>query len=135
NASQSINKGIMTITFTTPYVWDGISNIVVQIVSNNGTSNYPYGALRGHSTPDVKTSYLYTYSSITTAYLLSLNTDSGAAPWVYASTADKRPNAVFIGTVGCASEMVEVKVEVDPKPAFELSTDKVTSCGGGTSEV
>ncbi|WLD23457.1 GEVED domain-containing protein [Flavobacterium dauae] len=135
NASQSISKGIMTITFTTPYVWDGVSNIVVQVFSNNGTSYYPYGALRGHSTPDVKTSYLYTYSSVTTAFLLGLNTSTSSNPWVYASTSDKRPNTVFIGTVGCASEMVEVKIDVEPKPAFELSTDMVTSCAGGNSEV
>src|SRR5690554_7824518 len=31
--------------------------------------------------------------------------------------------------------MVEVPVIIEPKPAFDLSSYKVTSCGGGASEV
>src|SRR5690606_36638655 len=136
NPSQPLAKGIINFTFTTPYIWDGTSNIVLQIFSNYGVSYLcHYDALRGHVTPDTKTSYLYAYDNMATSTFLGINTSTNTSPWVYASTADKRPNTVFIGLVGCASEMVEVKVEVDPKPAFELSTDMVTSCGGGDSEV
>lgn len=40
-----------------------------------------------------------------------------------------------IGDNVCNSSMVEVKVSVEPKPAFELSTDMVTSCSGDPSEL
>ena len=36
---------------------------------------------------------------------------------------------------GCPSPLYEVKVSVEPKPAFELSTNNVTSCSGDPSEV
>src|SRR5690606_8740444 len=38
-----------------------------------------------------------------------------------------------VGGSGCSSPMVEVPVIVEPKPAFELSTDKLVSCENGTS--
>src|SRR5690606_24637610 len=39
------------------------------------------------------------------------------------------------GGGGCPSPLYEVKVSVEPKPAFELSTDMVTSCSGDPSEL
>ena len=40
-----------------------------------------------------------------------------------------------IGGTGCSSDLYEVKVIVEPKPAFELSSDMVTSCSGDASEL
>src|SRR5690606_3085146 len=40
-----------------------------------------------------------------------------------------------IGDNVCNSLMTEVKVTVEPKPAFEISTDKLVSCENGTSSL
>lgn len=135
NASQPLNKGAMNITFTTPFIWDGMSNIVVQVVTNNGVAyNTLYGTLKGHITPDNKTSFLYTYDNVVTSTFLNVNAPTSSAPWIYGSTSNKRPNTVFFGMVGCASLPVEVPIVITPKPDFQLSTDKLVSCEGGVSE-
>src|SRR5690606_12368393 len=56
NASQALTTGIMTFTFTTPFYWDGVSNVVVQVASDNGSWSSPYGQLMGHNAPAVRTS-------------------------------------------------------------------------------
>src|SRR5690554_4602384 len=101
NAAQPLSTGIMTFTFTTPYVWDGVSNVVVQVVSNNGAWGSPYGQVRGHITPEVRTSLHYT-DNIATSTLLATTTPTG----VNSATANKRPNTVFVGTAGCMSPMI-----------------------------
>src|SRR5690554_2431498 len=130
NSAQPLNTGIMTFTFTTPYVWDGMSNIVVQIVSNNGAWGSPYGAVRGHNAPQTRTSLHYADNIVTSA-LLATTTPTG----VNSATSNKRPNTVFVGTAGCMSPIIEIPVTVSPKPDFELSSYKVTSCEGGVSEL
>ena len=47
----------------------------------------------------------------------------------------ERPNTVFYVKSGCPSPIYEVPVAITPKPAFELSSDKVTSCSGSSTEV
>src|SRR5690606_40357679 len=54
---------------------------------------------------------------------------------VNSATSNKRPNTVFVGTAGCMSPIIEIPVTVSPKPDFELSSYKVTSCEGGVSEL
>ena len=39
-----------------------------------------------------------------------------------------------IGGGGCTAPRIEVPVTISPKPAFELSTDKIISCEGGATE-
>src|SRR5690606_34532256 len=131
NASQPLTTGIMTFTFTTPYVWDGSSNVIVQIASDNGAWSSPYGEIRGHDALATRTSVLYGDNQ-GIAGILAATAPAGS---IFGATSAYRPNTIFVGEFGCASPMVEVKVEVEPKPAFELSTDMVTSCGGGDSEV
>ena len=130
NSAQPLNTGIMTFTFTTPYVWDGMSNIVMQVVSNNGAWGSPYGAVRGHIALENRTSLHYA-DNIATSALLATTTPTG----VNSATSNKRPNTVFVGTAGCMSPIIEIPVTVSPKPDFELSSYKVTSCEGGVSEL
>src|SRR5690606_10037759 len=131
NASEIFAVGTHTFTFTTPYVWDGISNLVVQTNWSNEDYGGNSGALMYHSTSQSMTTYTYADNQPATAFLTT-NTGSvnGSGS---TNTSTDRPNTVFV--TSCKSMRVEVKVTVDPKPAFELSTDMVTSCGGGDSEV
>ncbi|WCM41543.1 fibronectin type III domain-containing protein [Flavobacterium sp. CBA20B-1] len=134
NAAQPLNTGIMTFTFTTPYNWDGVSNIVVQVTSDNGASSSPYGQLRGHSTPESRTSVLYGNGHGISGILAANSPSTGGAPYLYGTTSTYRPNTVFLANIGCISPAIEIPVTVSLKPAFELSTASITSCEGGVSD-
>jgi len=81
--------GLNTITFTTPYSWDGFSNIVIDL---RQTGDYGNVNATTYYTATGYTSVLYATSS-------SNNTSfwtSGPTP----STSTKRPNIIFGGQVG-----------------------------------
>lgn len=129
NASQTITTGIMTFTFSTPYVWDGVSNIVVQTNWSVGDYGGSSGALRYHTTSPNRTSLLYGDNQGAAALLA---TDSPAGS-IYGTTSNARPNTVFVGNSGCISPPIEIPVTFAVKPAFELSSATATSCEGGVS--
>src|SRR5690554_5247342 len=133
NASEVFAVGAKAFTFTTPYFWDGVSNLVVQVVWSNENTGGTSGAVMYHSTsPNMST---YTYADNRTAAEF-LATNTGAVNGSGSTAArTERPNTVFFAKLGCSSPMVEVPVIIEPKPAFDLSSYKVTSCGGGASEV
>ena len=133
NVSQPLNTGIMTFTFTTPYNWDGVSNVVVQVTSDNGAASSPYGQLRGHTTSVGQTSVLYGNGHGISGILAANAPSTGGAPYLYGTTSTYRPNTVFVGNVGCISPAIEIPVTVSPKPAFELSSATATSCEGGVT--
>ncbi len=140
NALQSFTAGMQTFTFTTPYNWDGTSNIVIQTNwSNENFGNWSgSGELRYHRTSVPMTTYTYGDECTATA-ILSTNTGS-PLNMTGGTTGDteihkSRPNTVFVGTAMCESAPIEIPITIDPKPLFELSADKVTSCEGGTTSV
>src|SRR5690606_11713223 len=140
NALETFTSGDNTLTFTTPYFWDGISNLVVQTnwsnENNSGSGTGGNTALVYHTTsPNMTTE---THGDIRTAAEILVTNTGGVLNALGVSsggttTQSARPNTVFIATLGCNSNRTEVKVEVEPKPAFELSTDKLVSCENGTS--
>ncbi|SFN77009.1 Por secretion system C-terminal sorting domain-containing protein [Paenimyroides ummariense] len=129
NASQPLSVGIMTFTFSTPFVWDGVSNVIVQVASDNGAWTTPYGEIRGHDALATRTSVLYGDGQ-GIAGILAATTPAGS---IFGTTSSYRPNTTFVGEFGCSSPIVEVKVKVEPKPAFELSSSMATSCEGGVT--
>ncbi|MBA5794049.1 MULTISPECIES: fibronectin type III domain-containing protein, partial [unclassified Flavobacterium] len=131
NASETFAVGTKTFTFTTPFVWDGVSNIVVQTNWSNQNTGGNDGALRYHTTSNDMNTYTYADSRTAAEFLTvvsgSVNGSGGT------STIDGRPNTVFVGNAGCVSPAIEIPVTVAPKPLFDLSTDKVSSCDGNAS--
>ena len=134
NASQTFTVGVNTITFTTPYNWDGVSNIVVQTNwSNVNSGNFSgNGALRYHKTTSSMTTYTYA-DNRSAAEILSTNTGSVNGSGGTGTTVD-RPNTIFVGNSGCVSPAIEIPVTVSLKPAFDISATSITSCGGGASD-
>src|SRR5690606_2150437 len=133
NASEQFAVGAKQFTFTTPYYWDGTSNLIVQTNWSNQNTGSTSGALMYHTTSSSMTTYTYGDNRSAAELLLTLTGNVNGSGGTSTSTA--RPNTVFLATSSCNSELVEVKVEITPKPAFELSTDMVTSCSGDPSEV
>lgn len=107
--------GWQTINFTTPYYWDGESNIIIEI-SHQGAN----------STNNTQTYYTAT-SNPTVLYNTSdLTATTG-------TLSPKRLNITFGGQVGCSSPKTAIVATVTPAPAFELSEDTVEICNGFTS--
>src|SRR5690606_14034685 len=123
NPAQPLNTGLMTFTLDTPFVWDGLSNVVVLVASDNGAWGGTSGSVKGHSISPSKTTYYYA-DGIGIQGILNQATGTISA---------NRANIIFEGIFGCASPLIEVKVTVEPKPAFELSSSTATSCEGGVS--
>lgn len=131
NSSETFAVGIKTFTFSTPFVWDGSSNIVVQTNWSNQNGGGTSGALRYHTTTPNMNTYTYADNRTAAEFLNTLTggvTGSGGT-----ATNSGRPNTVFVGNVGCISPAIEIPVTVSQKPAFELSSATATSCEGGVS--
>ncbi len=132
---QKFTTGIMTFTFTTPYKWDGKSNIVVQTNWSNEGASGTSGELRYHTTSVNRTATLYSNDNTAINLLNANTTNTVTTPYIYGTTTNTRPNTIFVGKHECKSPATEIPVTIEPKPLFELSADKVTSCEGGTTSV
>ena len=136
NTSETFVLGVKTFTLNTPYVWDGVSNIILQTNWSNQNSGGDSGSFVYHKTAVAMTTA--TYGDNKTAIEI-LETNSG--PVISGNTSSgntvtsvDRPNTVFVGNGECISPAIEIPVVVGPKPALELSTNKVTSCEGDITE-
>jgi len=109
--------GSNTITLATPYAWDGVSNIIIDIREDGqyGSSNSATYA----STTATNT-VLHTYSSSNNAAFYT------SAPSATASTL--RPNIIFNGQVACSSGRMPVVATVTAPPALTLSSTAATIC-------
>lgn len=132
NAAQTVTPGINTYNFTTPFVWDGVSNILVQTVfSNGGSYNYSdSGSVRTHTAPATRTSYFYSDSASVDQFVNNTTTISG----MYSSTSSTRPNIIFNGVGLCSSPYIPVEAIVTEAPALELSATSLDVCQGNYSE-
>jgi len=119
NAAYTLDTGINTIAFTTPYHWDGVSNLVVEFCwSNNnygGTSasvkydNTTYAAGAYYKADNTPASTLCT---TTTAYATQTN----------------RPKFLFNGIPSCSSNRIEVTATYITPPSVTISTSASDIC-------
>jgi hypothetical protein len=96
-------------TLSTPFVWDGSSNIVIEVCHNNPNYN-----TNGAST-NVKYA-TYTYNA--THYNYGDNATQCTAPGGNDGTSMNRPNIRFAMTLGCQGARVPVVATVTPSPVL-----------------
>ena len=104
-------SGWNTITFSTPFYWDGISNILVDI---RGDGAYGSANATTYYTPTTGTTCLYAYTSTS-----SPGTYYTSSPTPTASTS--RPNIRFSGSVVCSSPRIPVTATVNTPPPFTIT--------------
>jgi hypothetical protein len=151
-------SGLQTITFSTPYVWDGVSNIIINVthdgadLTNNSQTYYT-------ATATNKTLWVNSYTGTTTTGTLSLNrlnvtfggqigtnlTSSLNWSWSPAtglssttgSTVTASPTTTTIYTVTATnasttcSASQNITVNVNPKPLSPVNGN-ITQCGTST---
>ena len=124
-SSISPSSGVNTITLSTPYYWDGTSNIIVDIRADGayGSANATtyYTATTGNTCL-----YAYSFSSVGSAFYTS-------GPTTYTSTS--RPNIQFFQQ-GCKSSRSPVVATINPLPVPTISpatTGPIQICAGLTT--
>ncbi len=118
--------GWQTITFTTPFNWDGVSNIIIQICDGNNasysTSNGVYYSTTAFS------SHHYGYMDGGTGCAVTAPTNNYVGSY--------RPNVRFTGLVSqlCAGPRVEVVATIGASPALTLTADQ-TVCNNSAAQI
>ncbi len=108
--SQTI--GVNTITFSTPYPWDGTSNILVDI-RQSGVDNLNNAVT--YYTQTTGNTVLYAYTSSSTSIYNSSTT---------ATTSTSRLNTTFVGQAICSSPRIPVTATVNTPPTFTVTPDQ-----------
>lgn len=132
NAAQPMTAGINAYNFTNPFVWDGVSNLVVQVSwSNiNSGSSANSGGVLYHTTAINQATVSYgdnrtidqILNTITGVPAGGTGTNGGTA--TYAT----RANTYFNGIGLCSSLRTEVTATVTTPPVLTLSTNSLEIC-------
>jgi hypothetical protein len=116
--------GLNTIALTTPYVWDGTSNILIDIREDGQFAN----------------ANSQTFVTTTATNTVVFGNDSGSTPnpAYYTSNptptaSNTRPNIIFGGQTACSSARVLVAATVNNPPVLTLSATTSTICAGASS--
>jgi hypothetical protein len=121
----AVASSVNTHTLSTPFIWDGNSNIVIEICHNNSAYN-----TNGPST-NVKYA-TYTYNA--THYNYGDNATQCTAPSGNDGVSLNRPNIRFGMTLGCQGARVPVVATVTPPPAITKSVPAIV-CNGAVATI
>jgi len=121
-APPALVIGNNTITFATPYNWDGISNIIVDIRGTGANGNL--NATTYYTSTTGSTVYAYSYSSNTNFYTSSPT----------ATTSTSRLNVIFAGSGTCSSPRSAVVASIGASPALTLTADQ-TVCNDAIATI
>ncbi len=130
NTALALQAGEMQLTFDTPYVWDGVNNLVVQFnFSNVDSGNFAQtNSMLYHTT----TSSMCTYTTAdnrTAAQLLATNT-GGVSGSGGTYTSPSRINVKFVATTECASTREEVEIQLSQNPVNAITGTTTNVCEG-----
>lgn len=119
-ASYTHAVGVNTITFTTPFNWDGTSNIIVEILHSGIDS---INNARTYYTATTGNTVLYNYSSTV------------GATFTTGTLSANRFNMNFGGQTACTSARTSVLATVNTPPALTLSAGSAVVCSGNATPV
>ncbi|NSW45417.1 MAG: T9SS type A sorting domain-containing protein [Bacteroidales bacterium] len=114
NPAYTLNTGINTITFTTPYNWDGISNLVVEFCWSNNNAGGTSATVKYDNT---------TYAA--QAYYRVDNTPASTlcATTLATATQNKRPKFIINGQAICSSPRIAVTATVSSSTPITITSD------------
>lgn len=125
--------GVVTFTFSSPYNWDGVSNIVLEVTHNAGNGGNGSGTRVAYTTTSFNSVYTRAIDNITPATSASFDAAlAGGSTAGSTSTSANRPNITFGGMAYCRSARVPVAATVNTAPSFTASDDK-TVCNNGVT--
>lgn len=121
--------GIDQLNFTTPYNWDGTSNLIIEICHENDLDGTCFDCYGSNSTVrQTPTTFLSVFGRYADNVAMC-ETNNG-----FSASSSNRPNMIFNGNIVCASPRVPVVAVVNTPPALTLSSNNESVCDGGTTE-
>lgn len=128
NSSLMPETGVNILTFNTPFVWDGTSNIVLEFCHGNEDSTATMSRITRADATDYVSVIKTHKTSSTAGSVICGDTTSNVA------TYSLRPVFIFNDTELCTSPRIPVEVVVTPSEDFTLEVDEVTVCQGNYTE-
>jgi hypothetical protein len=125
NAAYTPTPGLNTITFTTPFIWDGTSNLVIEFCWSNNNGGGTSTTVKYDNTTYAAQSY-YMADNQLPSVLCGTTTAT--------ATQTKRPMFTLNGTNICSSPRVEVTATVGASTPITISND-VTICNGAITSI
>lgn len=131
NAAQTLTAGVNTYTFSTPFNWNGTSNIVLQVCYSNENTGGTSSSVQ-YYTPGFVCS-TYTYADNKTAAQICPTLTGTVDGSGGTSSSSNRPKLIINGTSLCAGARTLVTATVNTPPAFTLSGNPAPICAGQTT--
>ncbi|MUV02201.1 T9SS type A sorting domain-containing protein [Flavobacterium rakeshii] len=133
NAAQPLTVGVNTYAFTTPFAWDGSSNVVVQVCYSNvnfgGTSSTVLYDNAGY------TGTTYTYADNQTAADICAATTGSVGESGNTTTSSNRAQMIINGTAICSSPRMAVTATVTDAPDVVLVASEPSICEGESTDI
>ncbi|MCX7954843.1 MAG: T9SS type A sorting domain-containing protein [Bacteroidales bacterium] len=120
NPSLTLTNGINTLNFNQPFVWNGVSNIVVEFCWSNNNSGGASSTVKYDNT---------TFNSQAYYRADNQSADVLCAALTPTSTMTARPKFILNGASICSSPRVPVNVIVNPASSVNITND-TTVCYG-----
>jgi hypothetical protein len=128
NASYTPVMGVNTLTFTTPFVWDGTSNIVVEFCHGNPNSSATMNRIVKSDVTSFVSSVKYHVSDDTSASeVCGVTTGSNLASY------SERPQFTFNGRGLCSGVRQAVTATVTDAPAITVAASDAEICSGDST--
>jgi hypothetical protein len=121
--------GWKTYTFTTPFVWDGVSNVVIDVCHEND----PTSTCSCYSTSSTVAYTNTTFNSVYGKYADNAYA-CNVVPANTISTFTNRPNMAFGGTSVCGSPRTAVVATVNPAPTLVVTSPQAV-CNNSVAAV
>jgi len=133
NATYTPNMtGIVTFNFTTPFNWDGVSNIVLETAQNSGNGGNGSGTRTAYTATAFNSVYTRAIDNITPATVAAFDAEIPNSTAGSTNISANRPNIIFGGQSLCRSARTAVTATVNIAPAFTITEDK-TVCNNGVT--
>ncbi|PSK92065.1 T9SS type A sorting domain-containing protein [Taibaiella chishuiensis] len=120
--------GVVVFNLTTPYSWDGTSNLIVETVHNAGNTGNGSGTTTRYTTTSFNSVYVRYADNRTPAGAASFDTATIGTTAAYSD----RPNVIFGGQTVCASPRSTVSATVNTPPVFTVN-DTLTACNNAVT--
>ncbi len=127
-----IDSGWNIHAFTNPIAWDGVSNLIIQTVYNNGNIGaYNTAVIMSHSLTSWNSSSYYRADAASDSLMLNISNPQAVS--------NKRPNMkLWASRGGCTSQRVKAEVIITAQPSCDVAllqiTKPLSAVGLSTSE-
>jgi hypothetical protein len=135
NEAQTLVSGMNTFTFNTPFMWDGVNNLVVEVVFSNNNTGGSSTTVRTHTAAFTGTLAIYADNATAGAMLAATSSSTSLGTARSNTTTTTRPDMYFNTLGSCESARVAVVATVTAPPALALSSTTEAICAGASTTI